>query len=239
MPALPKSLHNIFGECWGGVETGARFSNSSESKGIRLSQIETNPNYLFIRYRKQWSSWCRVGGFCQYWLTQSAVRSVPKSLYKFGISRPPLVICASRTLVVIVRDIPDFGRAAHIAGAIIEVHSFSVKVQAANGWYKPSIQTEEMLYNILWIQLNIMEMKISIIQINHQHNENHLQTSLGSAYRMLTSSILRLFGNDWKSSPRERQQYHRYNRVHCAPNQCFQFFPTAVLLSLLDRSYRY
>jgi hypothetical protein len=53
VPALPKSLHNIFGECWGGVETGARFSNSSESKGIRLSQIETNPNYLFIRYRKQ------------------------------------------------------------------------------------------------------------------------------------------------------------------------------------------
>ena len=59
---------------------------------------------------------------------------MPKSLYKFGISRPPLVICASRTLVVIVRDNPDFGRAAHIAGAIIEVHSFSVKVQAANGY---------------------------------------------------------------------------------------------------------
>ena len=110
------------------------------------------------------------------------------------------------------------------------------------GGYKPSIQTEEMLYNILWIQLNILEMKISIMQINHPHNENDLQTSQGSAYRMPTSSILHLFGDDWKSSPRERQQYHRYNRynrVHCAPNQCFQFFPTAVLLSLLDRSYQY
>jgi hypothetical protein len=59
---------------------------------------------------------------------------VPFRLYKFGTPRPPLVIGAYLTLVVIVRDIPDFGRAARIAGAIIEVHSLSVKVQAANGY---------------------------------------------------------------------------------------------------------
>ncbi len=59
---------------------------------------------------------------------------MPISLYKFGTPSPPLVIGASRTLVFIVRDIPDFGRAARNAGAIIEVHSLSVKVQAANGY---------------------------------------------------------------------------------------------------------
>jgi hypothetical protein len=53
--------------------------------------------------------------------------------YQFvQISRPPLVIGVSRTLLVIVCNIPDFGRAALIADAIIDVHSFSVKVQAAN-----------------------------------------------------------------------------------------------------------
>ena len=74
-----------------------------------------------------------VGVFCQYWLTKSAVRSVPISLYKFGTPRPPLIIGTSRTLEVIVRDIQDLGRAALIAGAIIEMHSLSVKVQAARG----------------------------------------------------------------------------------------------------------
>ena len=61
---------------------------------------------------------------------------MPISLYKFGTPRPPLVIGASRTLEVIVRDIPDLGRAALIAGAIIEMHSLSVKVQAARGYFR-------------------------------------------------------------------------------------------------------
>ena len=44
------------------------------------------------------------------------------------------MIGASRTLEVIVRDIPDLGRAALIAGAIIEMHFLSVKVQATRGY---------------------------------------------------------------------------------------------------------
>ena len=60
---------------------------------------------------------------------------MPISLYKFGTPRPPLIIGTSRTLEVIVRDIQDLGRAALIAGAIIEMHSLSVKVQAARGYF--------------------------------------------------------------------------------------------------------
>jgi hypothetical protein len=60
---------------------------------------------------------------------------VPISLYKFGTPRPPLVIGASRTLEAIVGEMPDLGRAALIAGAVIGMHSFSTKVQAASGYF--------------------------------------------------------------------------------------------------------
>eukprot|EP00979_Chaetoceros_neogracilis_P018626 scaffold10924_cov626-Chaetoceros_neogracile.AAC.1 len=49
-------------------------------------------------------------------------------------SKPPLLLGASRTALVIELEMPALGSAAWFAGAIMVLHSLGVSVQAAIGY---------------------------------------------------------------------------------------------------------